>query len=216
MHCRRHAYSATMLADFGAFNARNLKRVAQGMAPDEPLVEEMRGLAVLGVLTGGVLLPLISGGGLRPNFFGALLGYQLGPMLGVVTGPRGDQLRAAGWEAWRYFETARKRTTYELAALDDRYDLRGRWSRFDAPGRWTRFDGRLGVTDKARAIGARLLVALRAVGARVGAYLERRGIAAKARKYWRETGIPKRWREFQQEQILKAQMRGGDVGGGRA
>ncbi|KAL3893927.1 MAG: hypothetical protein SGPRY_013954, partial [Prymnesium sp.] len=74
-----------------------MKRMSQMLRPDEPLEEELHGLAGLGAIFG-----LIVGGPLFGSLLlGMVLGVQLAPALGFIEGGRGDQIRASGWRAAR-------------------------------------------------------------------------------------------------------------------
>ena len=157
-------------------------------------------LLPVGIVMGGIVLPALTG--LSP-FWGIFLGSQLSPLLAVVEGPRGDQLRSAGWASWTRFETFRARTSSFAAKIDKRYDLRGRWRRLDAGGKLRALDERFGLRAKAKA----LLQVLKSAARNVAVFLERRGVTARAKMLWRRTGIPRWWADFSQQQILRARMR---------
>lgn len=93
------------------WSAREMKRMTQMFRADEPLQEELQGLAWLGAFT-GVLFgrPLLGNAAL-----GMVLGAQLGPALGFVEGSRGDHVRATGWRVYRMLESmvAEARVTFD-------------------------------------------------------------------------------------------------------
>ena len=113
---------------------------------DEPLQEELDGLAVLGVVVGLFAGRLLGLGAL----FGALLGWQFAPLLVTIKGPNGDRCRAAGWEAHARWQAAKAKARSLWRKADTRFQLKGQWVRFDAPGRWRRFNARFDVTGKGR------------------------------------------------------------------
>ena len=102
---------------------------------------------------------------------------------------------------------AGKRSAEAWRTVDAKYDLSGRWSRFDAVGRWRRFDERFRLTEKICTVGGQLWRPLRALYRRSMAFLERRGVMARAKALWERTGLPRRLRAWEQSQILQARMR---------
>ena len=168
---------------------------------DEPLKEELLGLCVIGAVSGGLLF----GGP-----FGALLGINIGPMLGSQRGKAGNKFREAGWATWNFVGEAQRFGERSWRAADARYDLRGRWARFDAQGRWRRFDASHDVSGKAAAVGQvlvrRLWLPLVTLVGKIGAFCERRGITARAKTLWERTTIPRRWRDLEQQMILRARI----------
>lgn len=86
---------------------------------------------------------------------GALLGWQLAPVLAGVDGPKGERLRLAGWEASGRWKALVVQAKEAWRIANARYDLSGRWARFDAPRRWGTFDKRFDVTGRAVRFGDR-------------------------------------------------------------
>ena len=76
---------------------RESARLSQMKRTDEPLVEEVRGLYIVGATGGLVFGPLLFGSSL----LGMIVGVQVGPSLAFTGGPRGERMRATGWESWR-------------------------------------------------------------------------------------------------------------------
>jgi len=191
---------AEAFATFGGFglDPRAMRRMSEMKRADEPLREELQGLCLLGAVGGSLLLA-----GSGNAFLGGVLGSQLAPLLSTADGAAGERSRAAGWEAWAAFLAARARAARAWRAADARFDLSGRWRRLDLPRRARRFDARFDCSGKARAAGRRAVE----LGSSLLALLERRGVTGKARRLWQRTGLPARWREFEQEQLLRARMR---------
>lgn len=169
--------------DGGAFglDARQQRRMSEMKRADEPLVEELRGLSAIGVMSGLFLLPLIG----VDRWLGVLLGWQFAPLLSIVEvraqqpfrddtpcslaahlqpccrptlqhiqGATGENCRKAGWEAHVRVQAARERIVKEWDTYDEKYSLRSRWTEFDARGKVISFSEKHDLKGRALALGA--------------------------------------------------------------
>eukprot|EP00966_Prymnesium_polylepis_P263364 6083391-Prymnesium_polylepis.1 len=139
------------------WNGREMKRMSQLLRADEPLEEELHGLAGLGAFVGLTL----GGQFLGSEILGMILGVQLAPALGFIEGTRGDHVRAAGWRAARCSAGA----AFEVRRAIDAADRLARWSGATKLVRTTRrrtvrwlrtLDERAGARAKALALTRRL------------------------------------------------------------
>ena len=177
----------------------------------EPLVEELQGLSLLGILAGLFALPII---GFDP-FLGALIGWQFAPLLSIIEGEVGENFRKAGWEADVRRAKVQDRAVELWASADAKWGLRDRWVKFDARGKLVMLNDRYALTERAALVGAwlvaRVWVPLKACALRCLARLEDKGIAPKARALWQRTGIPqwcrRQYQAFEDSQVLRARMR---------
>lgn len=195
----------------GGMDARAQQRLTELKRADEPLVEELRGLSVLGVLGGFFLLPVI---GFDP-WLGMLLGWQFAPLLAVAEGSVGESCRKAGWEANLRCKAIKERAIKEWEVADSKWDIRTRWTDFDARGKWKAFSDKNDVPGRIAALMslfiAKVWVPLRRLLVQLLEALEERGLVTKARTLWTKTGIPAwyarqvdAWRE---NQMLRMRMR---------
>lgn len=196
---------------FDGMDARAAQRLTELKRADEPLVEELRGLSVLGVLGGFFLLPVI---GFDP-WLGMLLGWQFAPLLAVAEGSVGESCRKAGWEANLRCKAIKQRAIKEWEAADSKWNLRTRWTDFDARGKWTAFSDKNDVPGRIAALTAlfvaKVWVPLKRLLVQLLEALEERGLVTKARTLWTKTGIPtwyaKQVDAWRDNQVLRSRMR---------
>ena len=199
------------MPDFGGIDARTQRRMSEMKRADEPLVEEMRGLAALGIVGGFVLLPIL---GIN-CWLGMLLGWQFAPLLSIIDGSSGEACRKAGWEANARCVAAKERIVKEWEAADAKYHLRERWASFDARGKWAAFSSQNDLPGKAAALWALFLAKiwtpLKGYAVQALAWLEERGMITKARTFWLKTGLPAWYKRqveaYRDNQLLRARMR---------
>ena len=196
-------------------DARAAKRLSQMTPPEEPLKEEVKGLSLLGIVLGALVLPNFG----CNAFFGSLIGWQFAPLLSILGGPVGESCRAAGWEASARWEATAKRVNVEWQAADAKYELRQRWERFDLAGKCKAFDEAYDVRGKLRELQSLLVLyvwkPLLAQWARLVAALEMRGITPKIREWITASGLPA-WISAQQKtweenQVLRQRIRQVDM-----
>ena len=195
----------------GGMDKRSQRRFTEMKRADEPLVEELRGLSVLGIFGGFFLLPVI---GISP-WLGMLLGWQFAPLLAIAEGSVGESCRKAGWEANLRCKAIKDRAIKEWETADAKWDLRGRWVAFDARGKWAAFSAEYDVPGRVATLMA-LFVAkvwepLKRLVAQLLERLEERGLVTKTRALWVQTGIPawyaKQVEAWRDNQVLRARMR---------
>ena len=189
----------TMQARGFGLSDREMARLAQMKRPDEPLDEEVRGLSVLGATGGFLVGPILFGSSL----LGLVIGVQLGPVLAFMEGPRGDRVRAAGWEAWRIWRIQVKRAGKAWLAVEREAEARG-VTRVLRQG-WARlleWDEQTGVSRRcvgcAQVAWSIMLLAW--------ARLRASRVAHAAGALWQRTTVPRRWNDFKQRAILQARM----------
>ena len=117
VNCRARA-APTM--GFG-LSDRESARFSQMKRTDEPLEEEVRGLYIVGATGGFVLGPLLFGS----SFLGMIVGVQVGPSLAFTGGPRGERMRATGWESWRLWGIQVRRARRALVVARREAEARG-------------------------------------------------------------------------------------------
>lgn len=186
------------MATFG-LSEREMARLAQMKRPDEPLDEEVRGLYVLGATGGFVFGPILFGS----SVLGLVIGVQLGPLLAFVEGPRGERIRAAGWESWRLWRIQADRANKTWAIVQREAEERGVTEVLRrACYRVIDWDHQTGFSRRCiewahTAWSLVLLMWARFAASRV---------ARQACALWRRTTIPSRWSDFKQRAILQARM----------
>lgn len=85
-----------MFHSFG-LTEREMRRLSTMRTREDPLVEELLGILILGSMLG-----LHFGLRLDRPLLGFILGFsQIGPVIGFSPGPLGSAARLAGWQAWR-------------------------------------------------------------------------------------------------------------------
>mmetsp|Transcript_775 Transcript_775/g.2391 ORF Transcript_775/g.2391 Transcript_775/m.2391 type:complete len:243 (+) Transcript_775:272-1000(+) len=187
-------------ADGFGLSKRERTRLSRLRRPDEPLEEELRGLALIGAVAGALFL----GGPL-----GLLVGFNVGPWTAMLDGQLGERMRLAGWEA-----------------DERRAALMGHPTVASFRRRLLAFDARTGVSTRGRALAAAAWARLAAGAARLadwwGASAAKRAVLSA----WRKSGMHARYTDFRDRQVLNARMRqarleefyrtrgGGDFGGG--
>ncbi|KAL1508530.1 hypothetical protein AB1Y20_004630 [Prymnesium parvum] len=185
------------------WSAREMKRMALMVRANEPLEEELHGLAGLGALAGMFVGRLLLGS----VVLGMVLGAQLAPALGFVEGTRGDSIRATGWRAARMSASL----AYEVCELYDSIETwahraglvrchrrlcRGAVQALSALDEWT------GARAKAHALGRLLVLQC----ARFHAAWRASGLPSTCHQLWIRTGIPGRVTEWHQRAVLNARI----------
>lgn len=185
------------------WSAREIKRMSQMVRADEPLEEELHGLAGLGALIGMMLGEILLGS----MILGMVLGAQIAPALGFIEGPRGDQIRAAGWRAARCCA----RLAFDICAT---FDTMETWAHQSGLTRaWRLFIRRsaavlriiMDKTDaRGKALALRRLLSWLCTQARYLWKCSR--VPSLWSSFWSRTGISRRLREYKQRSILNARI----------
>jgi hypothetical protein len=190
-------------ARFG-MSEREMRRLSLMRGVDEPLQEEIEGLIVLGGVVG-----LATGGPLfRSPLLGMILGLQLSPLLAFTTGPRGDRLRAAGWDAHVRWRQAVKRAREGWATILTESERRGLTRRLVAlRRRASEWNERVGLSARAGEWAAACWAGVLTAWAAVRRWSCRVGLTARLQALWRRTGVPTFVKESRDRAMLNARMR---------
>lgn len=161
---------------------RERARMAGRIAPNEPLPEELRGLAVIGGVVGALLI-----GGGPFGLFGILFGFNCAPLLAFVEGAAGDRIRTVGWV-----------TDVRVQAAASSPQVR------KAGARLADLDRKTGASDRARRLGLAAVDEAQALWARVLVWWRRSGLKKRCTALmlaaWRRSGLERRWKEHTDQQ----------------
>lgn len=174
-------YSGNRADGSFGLSKRERTRLSRLRRQDEPLEEELRGLALIGAIVGVILL----GGPL-----GILFGYNAGPLLGLVDGEFGEKVRLAGWEV----EERRQAFVNhpQMASL-----------RRQAIA----FDQHTGFSTHVALLASRAVLGLQTIARWVSQWWNASETKNIMISVCRRTGIYARWKEFRERQVLNARVR---------